>query len=368
MSRTSQWTIAGLVATVALTAAAADMPVSELELKFRAACTAMNQSHLEGTTEIIIGRGPWFVLGTELDYVTFGRFWGPDAARGNPDKPPAAADPLAAIVDFSRQLKERGIDLILMPAPTRVVIFPEAVMGEGALPPGTPPRLHSTEPEFYKVLRSKGVTVVDLTPAFLVERRGEHGTVFVPGDSHWTGYGLSIAGREAAKALKKRPWVAAVPKHQYTSKWTKTTYAGHILERVREVTGDKIHQADEIWLRVISETTPQGPRDVSPFQPDSPVVVIGDSYTNWWHAQSAGLPQQIGYELGFPVDLMNSEAGGATNARLNLIRRARSEPAYLTKLKAVVWVFASRGFIHTGDGWSLLPITAQAPAKAGGGS
>ena len=43
----------------------------------------------------------------------------------DPTPPPAHADPLPAIVSFQRQLAERGIRLVVVPAPNKESIYPE---------------------------------------------------------------------------------------------------------------------------------------------------------------------------------------------------------------------------------------------------
>ena len=356
------WCAAALLGLGALAAPAAEPPQSALQREFIAACAAMNGQPVPGTTELHIGRDSWLVLGSELDYLTLGRFWGPDARRTNPDLAPANADPLAAVLDFDRQLKQRGIELIFMPVPTRIEVFPEAVLGKDKLPPGVPPRLFSAELEFYRLLRSRGVTVVDLTPVFLAKRRGEHGAVFVPSESHWTGYGAVVGAREAAKVIRSRPWYRKMPEHELSATWSSREHDGHILKSLREATGDATRKPDLMWLRQIQEKSGLGHKTLGIDQPDSPVVVIGDSNILWWTGQGAGLSQEIAFELGFPVDTIISSAGGATNSRINLARRAHAEPGYLERKKAVVWSFTTRGFVRTGDGWALIPLEAAPPA------
>jgi hypothetical protein len=338
---------------------AKELTVTALETEFKAECAALNKQRMPGTGETIIGKDSWLVLGTELDYLINGPFWGPDAARSNPNKP-GADDPLAAILDYDAQLKRHGIELIVMPVPTRVLVFPEAVLGKEKLPKGTPPRLHTPELQFYRLLRSKGVNVLDLMPVFLAERSSQYGTVFVPSESHWTGYGVALAAREVAKEIKSQHWAKKVPKHEFTAVWNSREINGHILKSAQEA-GDKTLKPDTVWTRVIQEKTAKGPQPIAQSQPDSPVVIIGDSNAFWWSLQGGGLPEELSYELGFPVEIVPTAQGGATNSRISLMRRIHSDPTYLAKKKVVLWCFTSRGFVHTGDGWSLVPLEGVPP-------
>ncbi len=98
-----------------------------------------------------MGDGVWAKQGldgfcfikSELRSYSVGVFWGPAAARTaayQPTPPPADADPAArakalrllarrdpmpAIVSFNRQLKRAGIELILLPVPGKVAIYPD---------------------------------------------------------------------------------------------------------------------------------------------------------------------------------------------------------------------------------------------------
>jgi alginate O-acetyltransferase complex protein AlgJ len=77
------------------------------------------------------------------------------------------------------------------------------------------------------------------------------------------------------------------------------------------------------------------------------------------HARGAGLPDQLGYELGFPVDLIAVRGSGATPARINLMRKARRDPDWLRGKKLVIWCFAAREFTES-DGWTKVPLTSAA--------
>ena len=68
------------------------------------------------------------------------------------------------------------------------------------------------------------------------------------------------------------------------------------------------------------------------------------------------LPQQLAFELGFPVDVMSAKGGGANETRLNLVRRARAEPVYLESKRAVIWCFSARAFTNTREGWIPIPL------------
>ena len=54
--------------------------------------------------------------------------------------------------------------------------------------------------------------------------------------------------------------------------------------------------------------------------------------------------------------MMSTKGGGANKARLNLVRRVRSEPAYLESKRVVIWCFSARAFTTTRGGWIPFPL------------
>ena len=124
-----------LVAATFVGALAGRAPAAEpepLEKEFKRRCGEMIGERVKGTMEAVLGHEGWVLLTSELAYAAIGRFWGPAAAAANPGVDPRVADPVPAILDFHRQLKERGVRLLFLPVPTRPVIYPEAVLGKAS--------------------------------------------------------------------------------------------------------------------------------------------------------------------------------------------------------------------------------------------
>jgi hypothetical protein len=339
--------------------------VKALEQQFRDRCKAMLAEKVKGTAEDVLGQEGWVVLATELSYASFGRFWGPDGAAANPNVSPGIADPVPAIVDFNRQLKAHGIRLIFMPVPTRPVIYPEAVLGKGAFAGFKKiPDLNSAQDEFYKLLRSQGVEVLDPTADFLAARDGAQGGVFIPSESHWTGYGVSLAVDHIAKELSNEKWLKTVPKQQFVMPgWSKLPWYGHIYKDIVEKGGQPQRSPDTVWLPTVRLKTGDSSKRLEMRNPESPVVIIGDSNTIWWKDQDGSLSQQLAGKLGFPIDVLSTVGGGATNTRLNFVRAIHSTPGYLDTKKVVIWCFTSRSFRMAVEGWRLIPLDKAPPPE-----
>ncbi|HPS79153.1 MAG TPA: hypothetical protein PLS53_13425 [Thermoanaerobaculaceae bacterium] len=349
-------TLAAVLVLVASTAWSGE-ELRSLEADFKATCQKMVGAKLKGTTEDVIGKEGWVVLTTELNYAACGPFWGEGGLKANPKTAPEAADPLPAILDFNKQLAARGITLIFMPVPTRIVVYPEAILGKERLATfKTVPYLNSPEHDFFQILRKQGVRVVELTPVFLANRHDPHAPLFIPSESHWTNGGIALATAELAKLIKVMPFYHSVPKHEFVVNWQEKEHFGHIYKDIREKAGLPERPKDRVWVRSCMLKTPGGAQKLEWRNADSPVVVIGDSNIIWWRDQEGALFHQLAADLGFPVDNLATTGGGATNTRLNFIRTALSEPNYLKGKKVVVWCFTSRSFYNSHDGWRLVPM------------
>lgn len=354
-----------VAAIMLATVAAAGQDLKTLEAEFKATCQKMVGAKLRKTPEHVIGRDGWVVLTTELNYAASGQFWGEGGRKANPKAAPDAADPLPAILDFDRQLKARGITLIFMPVPTRVVVYPEAIVGKERLADfKTPPHLHTPERELFGLLRTSGVGVVELTPIFLANHAHPRAPLFIPSESHWTPAAISIAARELALKLKGLPSLAAIPKATYTEGWKAKDHVGHIYKELHQQGGLPLRDGDRVWLRYVKNGQPGDKSAPERRHPESPVVLIGDSNTVWWEWAGSSLPQQLAAELGFEVDVLSTTGGGATNTRLNFVRTALSEEGFLARKKVVIWCFTSRSFFNSHDGWKIIPLERPAAADA----
>jgi len=302
----------------------------------------------------VTGLDGWVFFGPELRHLSLGRFWGPDATAVSRSRRAEDADPLPAIQDFKRQLDDLGVELLLVPVPPKAVIFPEKVSGAVTIPIPVP-RLDPAHQQFYEQLRTDGVDVLDLTDLFIAERFHPDGPLYCRTDTHWSGTGCTVAAAAIADVIRGRAWYVALDTHPYTAAWYSTSITGDL---TRE--GGVPAPPEELRLRGV--VTGRG-RDRSPVAPDpnSPIVLLGDSHNlvfhagDDMHATGAGLPDQLAFELGLPLDLVAVRGSGATPARVNLLRRAQADPEYWSHKRLVIWCFAARELTES-DGWRLVPV------------
>ncbi|MCX6874745.1 MAG: hypothetical protein NTW21_13195 [Verrucomicrobia bacterium] len=307
---------------------------------FRAECA---KKAATGEDISIPGADGWLFLRAELRHIGVGPFWGEAAAKVSKASSPEKADPLPAIIDFHAQLKAAGIELILAPVPCKALVYADKLGGpaEG--------RVDAVHQEFYQQLAAKGVKILDLAEAFTKEK-AKGPLLYCKTDTHWSPYACELTAKLIKERLGSPAWLKAKP-----GAFTITTGK-------RTITGDLTDGkgSEELPVRVVTSADNSALEDKT-----SPVVLLGDSHTLVFHSgqelhgTGAGLADQLAAELGITVDVIGVRGSGATPARVNLLRRAKAEPAYLAGKKAVIWCFAAREFTES-NGWSLVPFSSVA--------
>lgn len=327
--------------------AAGEITLTEGQEQFRAEVSARVKELEKKDTSVFAGPDGWLFLASELRFLAHGKFWGAGARASSRGK---AADPLPAILDFHRQLRERGIDLLLVPVPPKVSVYPEKFSAAATVTAVAAPYLR----QFYEELRAAGVDVLDLTPLFLQHRDQGRGPVFCETDSHWSGLGCVLAAQAIAERVKpKLP--AALARKEYLTDWKQLTITGDLAALLP---ADRKKPATEkIAVRTVTEKA-----NGNAVQPaaESPLLLLGDSHTLVYRellAERAGLLDQLAAELDFAADLIGTRGSGATAVRISLYRKTRNDPAYLAKKKVIVWCFAAREFTETDQGWVQQPIS-----------
>ena len=279
--------------------------------------------------------------------VIFGEMWQRKVSRASN---PEYADPLPAILDFKKQLDTVGIKLIFVPIPAKATIYPEMISEHT-----TTKRTDKQLQEFYEILRKHGVDVLDLTDLFLENRNTNSNPLYCKQDTHWSGQACVLAAKAIATHIGTPSWLDEIPKRKA------------LLEaRTVEITGDlwrKLGNTDlpkeQLQLTFV-KTDGEALTSTQPFGRswrDSPVVLLGDSHNlvfhagSGMHAQGAGLPDHLAYQLGFSVDVVAVRGSGATPSRLNLFRRQDN----MKGKRIVVWCLSVREFTE-GQGWRKVPV------------
>jgi len=318
--------------------------------------TALARTAEQQETMVVEGADGWLFLASELRHLGAGPFWGASAAAVSRARRPEWADPLPAILDMRDQLRQAGVELMIVPVPPKSIIYPDKLPSSVPLDAESAPRLDVHHQTFYDLLRTNGVEVLDLTSLFLSNRRHEKGHLYCRQDTHWSGAATVLAAERIAAELTTRPWFDDVPKTTFQSEWKQVEIAGDLWTALDDPTLAR----ERLSLRFVGTGSEDARIPVEP-DPSSRVVLLGDSHTLVFHAggdmhaEGAGLADQLAQELGFAVDVVGVRGSGATAARINLLRRAQRAPGYWANKRLVLWCFAARELTES-DGWRLVPI------------
>jgi SGNH hydrolase-like domain, acetyltransferase AlgX len=291
----------------------------------------------------VTGVDGWVFFPKELSHL---------AGDPTPFLAPNPGNPVPAIVDFKNQLSSAGIDLLVVPVPPKVVIYPEKLTPDCPVPPTLPPAYDSVDRAFCRELTAQGVHVLDLGDVFM-KARGVSGQapLYCRTDTHWSPSGIEIASREIINAVGNPPWMQGLK----TPGWSTLTFSNSFTGDLAASPNDKA-STETVVLKTLAKPGDL-PEQLPSVSRQSPIVLLGDSHNLVFHsggdmhAVGAGLPDLLAEGLGMPVDLVAVRGSGATAARWNLARRHDN----LAGKKLVIWCFTARDFTEAGH-WDKVPV------------
>ena len=114
----------------------------------------------------------------------------------------------------------------------------------------------------------------------------------------------------AAQTIKEKihEKLAGQPRKDYAAEWKEITIKGDLGDLAG--TRCKEARAGKIAIRTISDK--ETGAAINP-DPNSPLLIIGDSHTLVFHdflAEKSGLLDQVAYEIGFAPDLIGTRGSG----------------------------------------------------------
>jgi alginate O-acetyltransferase complex protein AlgJ len=304
-----------------------------------------------GNEKVYLGRDGWLFLRPGVDYVTGPPFLDPAvlarrARSGESWEQPPQPDPLAAILDFHRQLDRRGIALLVLPAPTKAMVYPER------LRPGTTADESLHNPSFAAFraeLERHGIEVFDPLPALLAAKRNGTEDVFLRTDSHWSPAGLDAVAAALAERLRALGLAPAAGTGPPAARRAAVVHRGvGDLARMLELPAGWAAPESVRLRRVVGTSS----RSREPA-----ILLLGDSFSNVFSLEhlgwgtGAGLAEQLAFELGEGVDRLAVDAGGAWSSR----RKLAGDAGRLAGKRLVIYQFAVRE-LAVGD-WKMIELS-----------
>ena len=299
------------------------------------------QRHLKAmpkSAKAMAGKDGFLFYKNGLEYV----------AGGDLEAQRKGKNPLPIIVEFKKELDRQGVDFLFVPVPTKEEVYPEELGADFAAFEG-----QIVNPFFRKFLLSltrEGIEVVDLLPSFLAAKASAGEPLFQHQDTHWSDRGLRLAADQISARIKGYGWYGDLAKHAQPFGVRETSFVrfGDLQSRLPEAEQKKYSPESLIAHQVLRA-------DKQPYEddPDSPIVLLGDSFTGVYEltdAEHAGVSAHIARGVSYPLDLVMSYGGGP-NVRQKLLRRGE---ASLHTKKLVVWMMTARDLYNYWEDWEPL--------------
>ncbi len=301
------------------------------------------------------------MLGTSVDKVVSGKngwlFYEPDLLHlTGPGflekfgKVESTMDPLSGVLDFYRQLQNRGIRLLVVPTPGKPSILPEYLKHGGA--GGERPLKNPSWDAWVAALRRSGVDVLDVHD-LLWERKGKGRTPYLRMDTHWTPDAVDAIAEVLAKSIESR--LVRGPLLEMERRSIQVSNRGDIAGMVDREASHPLVDPETVWIDqvLLGGTIVSEDRSAQ-------VLLIGDSFSNIYSSsrmgwgEGAGLAEQLAYHLQQPVDWIVHNDAGAIAGRKALAAEMAKGKDRLAGKRVVVWEFACRE-LSFGD-WAAVPL------------
>jgi alginate O-acetyltransferase complex protein AlgJ len=311
-----------------------------------------------GNERVYQGRDGWLFYRADVEYVIGAGFLDAGGMRRRVesdrewiDQP--QPDPRPALVEFKRQLEQRGIALVVMPTPVKPAMHPEKLAGARAW---TIPVQNPSYRAFLEDLRRSNVRVFDVADE--LARDSGAATGYLATDTHWRPETVERAAELLGNFIREEVSLADAPSEQYQVEPREITNVGDIATMLDLPEGHRLNRPESVTIHRVLDA------DGQPWRPvrSADVLVLGDSFANIFSlaslgwGDSAGLIEHLARVLDRPVDRIVQNDDGAYATRERLRQDMASGSDRLRDKRVVVLQFAARE-LASGD-WKRIELPA----------
>lgn len=285
-----------------------------------------------GNGQAVRGRDDWLLYQPDIDYLLQGPF--------------DLEHPLAAILDFRDQLAERNIHLVIVPAPAKTQLHPEALTIRSIPLPLRNP----AETSLFDRLHQAGVPVIDAAALLAATEP----PAFLRTDTHWTPRAMRHVAEQTATTIHQLgvlpPDADPIP---VLWEQSEIQHLGDIAEMLAFPPGQTLIPPETI-LHTRAELKTDAPPTV---------LLLGDSFSNIFSldamgwGEGGGFADHLAAALRQPVRRIVRNDAGASATREMLSRDLARGEDRLDGIHVVVWQFAARE-LKFGD-WRPMPFQYQ---------
>ncbi len=324
---------------------------SRLHSQFRPAIQSILTTHLHtGSHQAILGRDHWLFYRPDIEHLTGPPFLSPAHLAKRRQSPHTQPDPLAAIRDFHRQLRDRGIQLLIVPIPSKGAIASHHLTGNPSAHPDNP-----SSQSFLQTLENEGITTLNLRPLFRSHQTAHpDADLYLRTDTHWTPQAMQLAASAIAKHIAPN-----TPPDPSPTVPLKLTHQGDLVPMLGTDPATSARFQETAHLEQVT-------RGSGLWRPDprADVLLLGDSFANIFSlnsmgwGESAGLAEHLSHSINNPLDAITRNSDGAFATREMLAAQLARGHDRLAGKRWVVWAFAERELSF--GNWKLVPLQTEA--------
>ncbi|MEW6238494.1 MAG: hypothetical protein AB1656_24170 [Candidatus Omnitrophota bacterium] len=297
----------------------------------------------------LMGRDGWFFYKPSVQFLI--EWWPmPKTAFTNLIAKTALAEaenPVPAILHFRDQLAARGIQLLVMPAPSKASIYPNKLVSR-AVDEERPVYIHAKK--VMEELQKSGVDVLDLFDVFAKTPPPPGEEYYLAQDTHWSPQGTKLAAHAAARRILERGWLDKGTT-AYELKPAPVRRHGDVLRMMDLPQAARDYVQEDLHC----EQVVQNGGELFHNDSQSEILVIGDSFLRIYELdepKSAGFIAHLSRELQRPVASIVNDGGASTLVRQELARKS----SLLANKKALLWEFVDRDIRFGTEGWRKIPL------------
>lgn len=304
-----------------------------------------------GNEKVYDGKDGWLFYRNDVDYLTNRGFLQREILKSREQKEAVNPNPIDAIIDFRNQLAKMGIELIVLPTPNKAMVMPEKL--SSSFDDNTGILQNESYQTFINKLQQHHVNVFDVSELIRVQKLAGR-DVFLKTDTHWTPETMQKIAKTLADSI------TAVTDLEndtsiYTHKPLKVKAQGDIALMLKLTNPAKYFEPQIVTIQQVWYKNKLWEADEN-----AEVLLLGDSYANIFSVEdlgwgtSAGLSEQLSYELNKGLDRICQNGGGAYTTREILATELKRGNNRLKNKKVVVWQFAIRELAE--GNWKTIPM------------
>jgi hypothetical protein len=243
-------------------------------------------------------------------------------------------------------LRKFNIDLVFVPVPAMIEVYGDTFADPDPAKGPIAPHVRQLLAEF----QEQGIETVDLLPVFMKAREGGPALLYFRTDPHWTQMAPVLAAGEIARVLKRYGFARQAGRAPLYQTRQQTVH-------FKGLYGDLL-TSEELAEAPLQYRLSQVLQAGKPYaaQEGSPVLIIGDSFTNYSEGVLPGtsIDGLLAAELNMPVSRVTIQG-----ASVDVLKEFARDIDLRKKTKVAIWVVNMRTVAQ--DAWSmpLIPGLAQ---------